>query len=338
MSCRRPFTKHIRALGNGLHLKATTRCSAGASTNSTRRSSSTMQPWSTGAGWDARDGPALRDSLRAIRAGSRWPSPAPTLATPCLRRRCRCPHRGVRVRAQRQLDGASSGSSGSNGSDANRRQHPRPQRGRFVERAVRTSPRSAIASTRSTTLDRPHWEILCGLARELDHLDVRRSRNAASAHRLLAPYAGSDTWVLGVDGDELYDPAGLARFRADLLEGAHVDVFRVKAHVLNCDELDVDRGRASGWLAPPSRPVTKLFNFAVLQSWTESHRPAAGRAAVFSRGSTGSRGATSPNRRPGRRIRWLLHCASCRARAWTLARRARISTSRASSTADRSGS
>jgi hypothetical protein len=117
------------------------------------------------------------------------------------------------------------------------------------------------------------WEILRALAGELDHLDVRRSRNSATAHRLLARYAGTKTWVLGVDGDELYDPAGLARLRRDLLGGVHADVFRLKAHVLNCDELDKVHGTAAGWLAPPSRPITKLFNFGAVESWTESPDP-----------------------------------------------------------------
>jgi glycosyltransferase involved in cell wall biosynthesis len=117
------------------------------------------------------------------------------------------------------------------------------------------------------------WEVLRELAAELDHLDVRRSRNSATAHRLLAPYAGTKTWVFGVDGDELYDPPGLARLRRDLLGGAHADVFRLKAHVLNCDELDEAQGTASGWLAPPSRPITKLFNFGAVESWAESADP-----------------------------------------------------------------
>jgi hypothetical protein len=125
------------------------------------------------------------------------------------------------------------------------------------------------------------WEILRALAAEFDHLEVRRSRSSAIAHRLLAPYAGSDTWVIGVDGDELYDPAGLARLRRDLLDGTHADVFRVKAHVLNCDELDTSGGSASGWLAPPSRPVTKLFNFGAVESWTESPDPLQAGNAVF---------------------------------------------------------
>jgi len=117
------------------------------------------------------------------------------------------------------------------------------------------------------------WEILRALAEELPHLEVLRARNSAVAHRQLAPYAGTDTWVLGVDGDELYDPAGLARFRAELQSGAHADVFRVKAHVLNCDVLDVGAGEAAGWLAPPSRPITKLFNFGAVESWRESPDP-----------------------------------------------------------------
>src|SRR6266540_7047371 len=110
------------------------------------------------------------------------------------------------------------------------------------------------------------WEIVRSLARELDHLDARRSHNSADAHRLLAPYAGTETWVLGVDGDELYDPEGLARLRGELLDGAHGDVFRLKAHVLNCDEIEQAARTAIGWLAPPSRPITKLFNFGAAES------------------------------------------------------------------------
>lgn len=117
------------------------------------------------------------------------------------------------------------------------------------------------------------WDIVRSLADEFDHVDARRSRNAALAHRLLEPYAGTATWVLGVDGDELYDPEGLGRLRGDLYDGAHADVFRLKAHVLNCDELDRASRTASGWLAPPSRPVTKLFNFRAVDSWTNSPDP-----------------------------------------------------------------
>jgi hypothetical protein len=145
---------------------------------------------------------------------------------------------------------------------------------RFVEQAIRNVAEfcDRIHVVDHVSEDRT-WQIVRALARELDHLDAHRSRNSADAHRLLAPYAGTHTWVIGVDGDELYDPGGLARFRIELLDGAHSDLFRLKAHVLNCDELDEASGTASGWLAPPSRPITKLFNFSAVESWPESPDP-----------------------------------------------------------------
>jgi hypothetical protein len=114
------------------------------------------------------------------------------------------------------------------------------------------------------------WEIVRSLGREFDHIEVRRSGRSPDSHRPLERLAGSSVWALGVDGDELFDPAGLAQLRPQLLAGEHSDVFRLKAHVLNCDQIDSERKRASGYMAPPSRPVTKLFNLAAVDSWAGS--------------------------------------------------------------------
>ncbi len=155
----------------------------------------------------------------------------------------------------------------------------------FIEQSIRNVAEfcDRIYAVDHASTDRT-WEVLGQLAGELDHLDVRRSRNSATAHRLLAPYAATATWVIGVDGDELYDPEGLSRLRRDLLGGAHADVFRLKAHVLNCDELDTSAATASGWLAPPSRPVTKLFNFGAVDAWPESPDPLQAGDVVFRAG------------------------------------------------------
>ena len=155
----------------------------------------------------------------------------------------------------------------------------------FVERAIRNSAGfcDRIHVVDHASEDRT-WDIVRTLARELDNVDARRSRNSADAHRLVEPYAGTPTWVIGVDGDELYDPQGLARLRRDLIAGAHADVFRLKAHVLNCDQLDEKAGTASGWLAPPSRPITKLFNFEAVDSWRNTPEPLQSGDAVFRQG------------------------------------------------------
>jgi hypothetical protein len=156
---------------------------------------------------------------------------------------------------------------------------------RFVEQSIRNVADfcDRIHAVDHGSSDRT-WELLRSLAGEYDHLDVHRSRKSALAHRLLAPYAATETWVIGVDGDELYDPGRLASFRTDLVAGAHADVFRLKAHVLNCDELDEGVPSASGWLAPPSRPITKLFNFGAVQAWTNSPDPLQAGNVVFKPG------------------------------------------------------
>lgn len=109
------------------------------------------------------------------------------------------------------------------------------------------------------------WNVLQALASDYKHLDVRRARHAGESHTLLEPYAGTDTWVFGVDGDELYDPGRLAGFREELLGGAYREAFKVASNVLNCVELD--RETAAGYLSPPSRSITKLYNFGAIEGW-----------------------------------------------------------------------
>jgi glycosyltransferase involved in cell wall biosynthesis len=112
------------------------------------------------------------------------------------------------------------------------------------------------------------WGALRALAAEFDHLDVRRARHTRESHRVLEPYAGTDTWVVRVDGDELYDPAGLERLRSALEGGEFNRAFRVQANVLHCASIDRATNVATGYLSPPSRPITSLFNFGALTSWT----------------------------------------------------------------------
>jgi glycosyltransferase involved in cell wall biosynthesis len=110
-------------------------------------------------------------------------------------------------------------------------------------------------------------EILRGLEGELDHLEVRRIRHSAESHAMIEGFAGTDTWILSVDGDELYDPVGLEQFRRGLEDGAYEDVFRIRPAGFHCYELDESRRLASGYLSPPSRPVVGLLNFAAIDSW-----------------------------------------------------------------------
>lgn len=140
----------------------------------------------------------------------------------------------------------------------------------FVERAIRNvagvCDRIHAVDHLSTDSTR---EILRSLAVELDHLDVRRARHTRVSHQVLEPYMGTDTWALRVDGDELYDPHGLELVRRGLLEqGAFDGAFRVQANVLHCVSLDASGMSASGYLSPPGRPITALFNLGAVDSWS----------------------------------------------------------------------
>jgi hypothetical protein len=168
-----------------------------------------------------------------------------------------------------------------------------------VEQVIRNAAafcdRMHVADHMST--DRT-WRIVRGLAHELDHVDARRLSRISDSHALVEDYAGTDTWVFGVDGDEVYDPEGLARLREELRAGEYTEYFRLVGNVLNCARLDRAAGTATGYLAPPSRPITKLYNFAAIDSWTGCYQRLHGGQIAFRAGygerSVAEIGAVTP--------------------------------------------
>jgi hypothetical protein len=138
----------------------------------------------------------------------------------------------------------------------------------FVERAVRNVAEfcDRIHAFDHVSTDRT-GDVLRSLESEYDHLEVTRTHQAADSHRALEHYAGTRTWVFGVDGDELYDPVRLRAFRTELLAGRHSDVFKLASNVLNCVDVDSEARTASGYMSPPSRSITKLYNYATIEAW-----------------------------------------------------------------------
>lgn len=108
------------------------------------------------------------------------------------------------------------------------------------------------------------------------------------SHDLLKPFVGTDTWVFGVDGDEIYDPRGLQAFRPRLLAGEFDSHWMILGNVLHCDRLDLGKSEASGFPSPPSRSITKLYNFAAIDSWDgDTTERLHGGSPVFRRGFDG---------------------------------------------------
>jgi glycosyltransferase involved in cell wall biosynthesis len=96
---------------------------------------------------------------------------------------------------------------------------------------------------------------------------LHRVDDPSASHDLIKGLAGEAAWVFGVDGDELYDPAGLARFREQLLAGEGAEDWLIRANMLHCVSLDEERGVATGYLSPPAPSVSKLFNFSRIEAW-----------------------------------------------------------------------
>jgi hypothetical protein len=132
-----------------------------------------------------------------------------------------------------------------------------------VQNIVAFCDRILIADHQSTdgTLD-----IAQDLARAHPNIEVHRIDHPSQSNELLHPFAGTNTWVFGVDGDEIYDPAGLAAVRAQLAQGVWQEWWTVFGNVLNCVRLDLAAKIASGYHAPPCRSMTKLYNFAAIES------------------------------------------------------------------------
>lgn len=92
-------------------------------------------------------------------------------------------------------------------------------------------------------------------------------RHPSASHDLISGYGGENVWIFAVDGDEIYDPVGLQALRLRILSGEYDEQWMILGNVLNCVKISLEDGRASGYLAPPCRSMTKLYNFNAISSW-----------------------------------------------------------------------
>ena len=109
--------------------------------------------------------------------------------------------------------------------------------------------------------------ILRSLAGEVPKIHYNSVQHPSESHALIRPFAGSSTWVFGVDGDEIYEPDRLAHLREKILSGDFDKYWMLLGNVLHATKLAADRRTATGHFAPPCRSMTKLYNFTAIESW-----------------------------------------------------------------------
>jgi glycosyltransferase involved in cell wall biosynthesis len=124
--------------------------------------------------------------------------------------------------------------------------------------------------------------IAAELALRHSHVEVHDVPDAYDTHRFVEPLAGQPVWVMGVDGDEVYDRDGLARLKASLRAGRHDRWWSLVGHTLHVTRGDLAAGRAGGFVSPASRSITKLYNFRAIESWRQGrHERLHGKDMVF---------------------------------------------------------
>lgn len=125
-------------------------------------------------------------------------------------------------------------------------------------------------------------EKLDAVARRYPHVRVHPCGDPNTSQRFLEDYAGRDVWVFGVDGDEVYDPVGLARLRPRILRGEFDAYWRVDGYMLHAVRMELEEGWAEGHINPAAPGGTKLYNFAAIDSWREVRKERLhGRNMVF---------------------------------------------------------
>lgn len=110
-------------------------------------------------------------------------------------------------------------------------------------------------------------EILARLAKEFDHIHVRTITDTKQSNDNLVQYFDTDTWVFAVDGDELYDPQGLRDMRTRLEEGEFDDSWMIYGNCIHVTKFDNASKVATGFLSPPSKSMTKLYNFSLISDF-----------------------------------------------------------------------
>jgi hypothetical protein len=76
--------------------------------------------------------------------------------------------------------------------------------------------------------------------------------------------------LFAVDGDEIYDPVGLGKIKKNIKDGEYDSSWKISGNSFHIEEWTKDS--MSGFTCPPNKHVVKLYNFNVIDNWTQGER------------------------------------------------------------------
>lgn len=110
-------------------------------------------------------------------------------------------------------------------------------------------------------------EIVHAIASRHPKVEFHEVDDASDTHRYVERFVGTPTWVLGIDGDEVYDPVGLSRLRKGILAGSFDAYWSLDGHMLHVVGVDVEKNVAYGYHQPAAPSVVKLYNLGAMARW-----------------------------------------------------------------------
>lgn len=103
-------------------------------------------------------------------------------------------------------------------------------------------------------------------------IELHSVNSADGTNKFIEKYYSTDTWVLGVDGDEIYDPIYLKEFKKELLSGKWDDYWHIKGAQINVFELNdkTAKGHSNEF---GCRGCGKLYNFNQVKKGHKAFHP-----------------------------------------------------------------
>ena len=113
-------------------------------------------------------------------------------------------------------------------------------------------------------------EILRIISKNYPHVETIQVRDPNDTHDLLEGYFGTNTWMLKIDGDEIYDPQGLSKFRTELLAsgGKYNQQRGIGSMMVHVADIDFSNSRFSGYVIGGDRPQNGfILNCNAVKRW-----------------------------------------------------------------------
>ena len=141
---------------------------------------------------------------------------------------------------------------------------------RFIDAAIRAVEKSCDTIILLDNGSSDRTKEICRIwAEKNSKVQFHEIQYASESQDFLKTYYNTKTWILGVDGDEIYDQERLFAFTNKLRTGYLSEYFQLMGNVVHCESISADQKSAEGFLSPPCKSMTKLYNFNAFTNWLE---------------------------------------------------------------------